>query len=39
MMVMAPLNADERALAASLAFETTLGTAKARIGVPPILAR
>jgi aspartyl-tRNA(Asn)/glutamyl-tRNA(Gln) amidotransferase subunit A len=39
MMVMAPLNADERALAVALAIETTLGTAKARLGVPPILAR
>ena len=37
MMVMAPLHADEQALAASLAIEAVLGAAKDRIGLPPIL--
>ena len=37
LMIMAPLGADERALAAALAIESTLGTATNRIGPPPIL--
>ncbi len=37
LMIMAPLGADERALAVALAIESRLGTATDRIGLPPIL--
>ena len=37
LMIMAPLDADERVLAVALAIESKLGTATDRIGMPPIL--
>lgn len=36
LQIMAPLNEDERALAVALAFERRLGTARDRLGTPPL---
>ncbi len=38
LQIMTPLDEDERALAVALAFETVLGTAPQRLGLPPLCA-